>query len=98
MILPVVKLGTLALKILCKPIAGRLKKEAGIHPKFRQFIISFAQANHRITTNIQRCIYGHSTNVEIQPLNEEKAVQAVADLIGEICLFGSQQIGCSFEC
>nr|XP_029116792.1 putative OPA3-like protein CG13603 [Elaeis guineensis] len=115
MILPVVKLGTLALKILCKPIAGRLKKEAGIHPKFRQFIISFAQgvmnrsdkfredlhpkhlyivieiANHRITTNIQRCIYGHSTNVEIQPLNEEKAVQAVADLIGEICLFGCRR-------
>jgi optic atrophy 3 protein len=39
----VVKLGTLALKTMCKPIANRLKKEAGKHPKFRQFIISFAQ-------------------------------------------------------
>lgn len=43
MILPVVKLGTLALKTACKPIANRLKKEAGLHPRFRQFIINFAQ-------------------------------------------------------
>ena len=43
MILPVVKLGSLALKTLCKPIASKLKKEAGLHPKFRQFIINIAQ-------------------------------------------------------
>lgn len=43
MILPVVKLGTLALKTFCKPIANRLKKEARLHPKFRQFIINIAQ-------------------------------------------------------
>lgn len=45
MVLPVVKLGTLALKTICKPIANRLKKEAGLHPKFRQFIISIAQVH-----------------------------------------------------
>ncbi|KAK1286924.1 hypothetical protein QJS10_CPB20g01935 [Acorus calamus] len=87
MILPVVKLGTLALKTIAKPFANRLKKSAGIHPRFRQFIINIAQANHRITTNIQRRLYGHSTNVEIRPLNEEKAVQAAADLIGEFFVF-----------
>lgn len=43
MILPVVKLGTLAIKTICKPIANRLKKEAGLHPKFRQLIINIAQ-------------------------------------------------------
>ena len=43
MILPVVKLGTLALKTMCKPIAIRIKKDAGLHPKFRQFIINIAQ-------------------------------------------------------
>lgn len=43
MILPVVKLGTLLLKTVCKPIANRLKKEAGLHPKFRQLIINLAQ-------------------------------------------------------
>ena len=40
---PVVKLGTLALKTIYKPIANRLKKEAGLHPNFRHFIIDFAQ-------------------------------------------------------
>ncbi|KAJ7981539.1 Optic atrophy 3 protein (OPA3) [Quillaja saponaria] len=43
MILPVVKLGNLAQKTFCKPIANKLKKEAGLHPKFRHFIINAAQ-------------------------------------------------------
>ncbi|PKA59106.1 hypothetical protein AXF42_Ash001199 [Apostasia shenzhenica] len=94
MILPLAKLGTLALKTFCKPIANRLKKEAGVHPKFRQFIVNVAQANHRITTNIQRRIYGHATNVEIRPLNEEKAVQAATDLIGELFVFSVCTIAC----
>lgn len=87
MILPVVKLGTLVLKTACKPIATRLKKEAGKHPKFREFIINIAQTNHRITTRIQRRIYGHRTDVEIRPLNPEKAVQAASELIGELFVF-----------
>ncbi|XP_051225900.1 uncharacterized protein [Lolium perenne] len=87
MILPLAKLGTLTLKMMAKPVAIRLKTEASRHPKFRQFIINLAQANHRISTNIQRRIYGHSTQVEIRPLNEEKAVQNAADLIGELFVF-----------
>ncbi|KAL5571058.1 hypothetical protein UlMin_020655 [Ulmus minor] len=87
MILPVAKLGTLALKTFCKPIAKRLKKEAGLHPKFRHFIINIAQVNHQFTTQMQRRIYGHATDVAIRPLNEEKAVQAAADLLGELFVF-----------
>ncbi|OIT25134.1 hypothetical protein A4A49_59196 [Nicotiana attenuata] len=87
MALPVLKLGTLALKTLSKPIASRLKQQAGLHPKFRNFIVSIAQANHRVTTTMQRRIYGHATNVEIRPLDEEKAVQAAVDLLGEAFVF-----------
>lgn len=36
---------------------------------------------------MQRRIYGHATGGEIRPLNEEKAVQAAVDLIGEIFIF-----------
>jgi hypothetical protein len=86
-VLPLVKLGTLALRTICKPIANRLKKEAGYHPKFRNFIISIAQTNHRFTTKMQRRIYGQATDVAIRPLNEEKAVQAAADLLGELFVF-----------
>lgn len=43
MVLPLLKLGTLALKTLAKPIAGTIKAEAGKHPKFRNYIIRMAQ-------------------------------------------------------
>ncbi|CAL4947406.1 unnamed protein product [Urochloa decumbens] len=87
MVLPLVKLGSLAFRTLSKPIAARLKFSAGIHPKFRGFIIGLAQANHRFTTNMQRRVYGHATDVHIRPLNEEKAIQAAADLLGELFVF-----------
>ncbi|KAI7734250.1 hypothetical protein M8C21_011563, partial [Ambrosia artemisiifolia] len=78
---------TLALKTFCKPIAKQIKKEAGCHPQFRHSIIVFAQANHRFRTKLQRRIYGRAIDAAIRPLNEEKAVQAVADLLGELFLF-----------
>ncbi|KAG6751190.1 hypothetical protein POTOM_045709 [Populus tomentosa] len=97
MILPVVKLGTLALKTFCNPIANRLKKEAGLHPKFRHLIINMAQANHRFTTKMQRRIYGHSVDAVIRPLDEEKAVQAAAVLIGEFFVFSVAGAAVIFE-
>lgn len=41
---------------------------------------------------MQRRIYGHATDVAIRPLNEEKAVQAAADLLGELFVFTVMQI------
>ncbi|KAK3433054.1 OPA3-like protein [Eucalyptus grandis] len=87
MVLPLLKLGTLVVKTMSKPLASRLKQQAALHPRFRGLIVGFAQANHRMTTNIQRRIYGHATDVEIRPLNEQKAVQAAVDLIGEVFVF-----------
>ncbi|KAF2952310.1 uncharacterized protein [Oryza sativa Japonica Group] len=87
MVLPLVKLGSLAFRTLSKPIAARLKHNAGIHPKFRGFIIGLAQVNHRFTTNMQRRLYGRATDIHIRPLNEEKAIQAAADLLGELFVF-----------
>ncbi|ESQ44257.1 hypothetical protein EUTSA_v10006401mg [Eutrema salsugineum] len=87
MVSPLLKLGTLALRTICKPIANRLKKEAGVNPRFRQFIINIAQANHRFTTKLQRRASGRVTDAVIRPLNEERAVQAAADLLGELFAF-----------
>lgn len=97
MVLPLLKLGTLALKTLSKPVASRLKHQAAIHPRFRQLIINMAQANHQITTKMQRRIYGHATDVTIHPLNEEKAVQAAVDLIGELFVFSVGGVLLIFE-
>lgn len=50
-------------------------------------LLIWNQANHRFSTNVQRRIYGYATDVAIRPLNEEKAVQAAADLLGELFVF-----------
>ncbi|KAK6932622.1 Optic atrophy 3-like, partial [Dillenia turbinata] len=97
MVLPFVKLGTLVLKTLSKPFAAKIKQQAGKHPKFRQIIVDIAQANHRFTTTLQRRIYGHATDVEIRPLNEEKAVQAAVDLIGDVFIFSVAGAALIFE-
>ncbi|KAI3925584.1 hypothetical protein MKW98_001438 [Papaver atlanticum] len=97
MSLPFFKLGTLVLKTVCKPIATRLKVEAGKHPRFRQLIVDFAQTNHRLTTTVQRRIYGHATDVAIQPLNEENAVKDAADLLGEMFVFSVAGAALIFE-
>lgn len=120
-VFPVLKLGTLTLRTLAKPIANRLKKDAGLHPKFRQFILNIAQvsdlldyyycttfyislfimnlrtcsnlggccaqAHHRFTTTMQRRILGRSTEIEIRPLDEERAIQSASDILGEVFLF-----------
>ncbi|KAE9458082.1 hypothetical protein C3L33_10015, partial [Rhododendron williamsianum] len=83
-VFPVLKLGTLTLRTLAKPIANRLKKDAGLHPKFRQFILNIAQAHHRFTTTMQRRILGRSTEIEIRPLDEERAIQSASDILGEV--------------
>jgi len=36
---------------------------------------------------MQRRIYGHATDVEIRPLNEDRAVQVASDLLGEMFVF-----------
>ncbi|XP_057487852.1 OPA3-like protein isoform X2 [Actinidia eriantha] len=46
---------------------------------------------------MQRRIYGHATDVEIRPLNEEKAVQAAVDLLGEIFVFSVAGVALIFE-
>lgn len=55
--------------------------------EFLLLMVFCNQANHRFTTTIQRRLYGQATDVKIRPLNEEKAVQAAADLIGELFVF-----------
>ncbi|XP_048564545.1 OPA3-like protein [Triticum urartu] len=87
MVLPLMKLGLLAFRTLSKPVANKLKRNAGIHPRFRGFIIDVAQANHRLATNMQRRLIGRATDIHIRPLNEEKAIQAATDLLGELFIF-----------
>ncbi|XP_061364275.1 uncharacterized protein LOC133307739 [Gastrolobium bilobum] len=86
--LPVIKLGTLALKKFGKPIANCLTKEAICHPKFRQYIINFAEVSHRLKWRVQRRIYNYAADdVPIQPLDEDKVVGTTVDLLKEFFVF-----------
>uniref|UniRef100_A0A453LK34 OPA3-like protein n=1 Tax=Aegilops tauschii subsp. strangulata TaxID=200361 RepID=A0A453LK34_AEGTS len=48
---------------------------------------SMIMANHRLATNMQRRLIGRATDIHIRPLNEEKAIQAATDLLGELFIF-----------
>ena len=63
MVLPLLKLGTLALKTLSKPIASRLKAEAGKHPKFRNIIVNMAQVQIQIGFLLIVMIFGYKIQV-----------------------------------
>jgi hypothetical protein len=56
----------------------------------------YVQANHRFTTNMQRRLYGRATDIHISPLNEG-AIQAAADLLGELFLFMASVIDLNSE-
>lgn len=51
------------------------------------YFVVLGQANHRFTTKLQRRASGRVTDAVIRPLNEERAVQAAADLLGELFAF-----------
>ncbi|URD86724.1 Optic atrophy 3 protein (OPA3) [Musa troglodytarum] len=85
MILPVVKLGTLVLKTVCKPIANRLKKEAGLHPKFRQLIINLAQvAGAGLIFEVQRSARSEARKEEIRRREIEAMKQKEEELAREV--------------
>ncbi|GJU96600.1 gag-pol polyprotein [Tanacetum coccineum] len=56
MVFPSLKLGTLVLKTVSKPLASRLKQQAALHPKFRTSIIGLAQGFWKHGTSVDRRI------------------------------------------
>ncbi|KAL8510162.1 hypothetical protein ACS0TY_017106 [Phlomoides rotata] len=87
MALPVIKLGSLLVRTISKPIANRLKRAATYHPRFRGLIVDLAQGYHVWTSKMQRHVLGRSNTLEIRPLVEERAVQSATDLLGELFVF-----------
>ncbi|GAQ79004.1 hypothetical protein KFL_000220350 [Klebsormidium nitens] len=87
MILPVAKLGTLLLRQLTKPLAAQVKRVAVRNEVFREWVTGVAQKYHRYNVNMQRRLYAQDTDVEIRPLNAERALQTAADLVGEVTIF-----------
>ncbi|RKP10183.1 optic atrophy 3 protein-domain-containing protein [Thamnocephalis sphaerospora] len=80
------KLGSLLIRTLAKPISGQLKAYTKKHPRFKQTCISVAQATHRFELNMKMKFLGYKKEA-IRPLNDAKAVEAGANFLGETFLF-----------
>ncbi|XP_061363635.1 uncharacterized protein LOC133307193 [Gastrolobium bilobum] len=77
---PVIKLGTLALRTFCEPIANYLKKEAVYHPKIRQYIINFAQV---LVLFFNRCLRFESPVIGLHERRVQRRIYdyAAADYV-----------------
>ncbi|CAG8614011.1 5249_t:CDS:2 [Paraglomus brasilianum] len=82
-----VKLATLLVRTLAKPIANSIKEYSKNHRRFREACISFAQATHRLEMKLKMNLLGQKS-APIRPLKDAKAVEMGANFVGETIVFG----------
>ncbi|CAG7846367.1 SubName: Full=Uncharacterized protein {ECO:0000313/EMBL:CCA69037.1} [Serendipita indica DSM 11827] len=81
-----VKLATLAIRTIAKPISEQLKTYARSNQRFRTFCISLAQALWRTEIRFRETMLGQ-THSEVKPLNDAKAIQNGSNFLAEGFLF-----------
>ncbi|KAF8577012.1 OPA3-domain-containing protein [Ramaria rubella] len=81
-----VKLATLAIRTIAKPISARLKHEAQQHPFFRRICVQLAQRMYRYEMKLGTVVLGQPPRT-IKPLSETKAIDNGANFIAESFLF-----------
>ncbi|TFK27093.1 OPA3-domain-containing protein [Coprinopsis marcescibilis] len=83
-----VKLGTLVIRTLSKPIATKIKEQARQHPRFRGFCIDLAQFVYRTELKLRTNILGEQIkHIHIRPLSETRAIDQGANFIAEGFMF-----------
>ncbi|RKP23395.1 optic atrophy 3-like protein [Syncephalis pseudoplumigaleata] len=80
------KIGTLLIRTIAKPIAARIKDYSKTHPRFRNACISMAQAMHRFELNLKMKFLGYKKET-IRPLNDARAIEAGTNFLSEAFLF-----------
>ncbi|ORZ01007.1 optic atrophy 3 protein-domain-containing protein [Syncephalastrum racemosum] len=81
------KLGSLLIRTLAKPVATSIKTQAKQHPAFREFCIGVAQQSHKLEMTLKMKFLGYKKEV-IRPLNDARAVEAGANFLSESFVFG----------
>ncbi|KAL1924811.1 uncharacterized protein VTP21DRAFT_4465 [Calcarisporiella thermophila] len=81
-----VKLFSLAVRTIAKPIASSIKNQTKQHPRFRNFCVGVAQTMHRTEMKLKMNFLGYKKE-HIRPLSENKAVEMGANFISESILF-----------
>ncbi|KAJ1826781.1 hypothetical protein LPJ56_002007 [Coemansia sp. RSA 2599] len=67
--------------------ANALKQQAKSHEVFRSLCINVAQLSHRTEMNWKMKVLGYKKEV-IRPLSEARAIDAGANFLGELFIFG----------
>ncbi|KAF8456163.1 optic atrophy 3 protein-domain-containing protein, partial [Terfezia claveryi] len=83
------KLGSLVIRTISKPIATAIKAQARDHPTFRRICIRLAQSLHRTDMQIHptTTYTVNGRTYHIRPLSETKAIDRGAAFISEFFLF-----------
>ncbi|WOO83875.1 OPA3-like protein [Vanrija pseudolonga] len=81
-----IKIFSLAVKTLAKPIANAIKAQATEHETFRKICIGVAQGIHRTEARMRLGLLNEEAS-KVKPLNDAKAVQNGANTIAEGFLF-----------
>ncbi|PPR06225.1 hypothetical protein CVT24_000616 [Panaeolus cyanescens] len=81
-----VKLATLIIRTVAKPISSRIKEQARQHERFRTWCVDLAQFMYRSEVKLRHNILGEQAKL-IRPLSETKAIENGANAIAEGFLF-----------
>ncbi|KAA1475833.1 OPA3-domain-containing protein [Dentipellis sp. KUC8613] len=81
-----VKIGTLLIRTLAKPISNRIKTQAKEHERFRNICVSLAQTVYRYEFRMRTNLLGEPAK-HIRPLSEARAIENGANFIAEGFLF-----------
>ncbi|KAG6327385.1 hypothetical protein ID866_11704 [Astraeus odoratus] len=82
-----VKLATLAIRTIAKPISAQLKNQAKQHPTFRNLCVSLAQKMHTAEVSLRTNILGEPARAHVRPLSETRAIENGANALAEGFLF-----------
>ncbi|KAF9464521.1 optic atrophy 3 protein-domain-containing protein [Collybia nuda] len=81
-----VKIATLIIRTVAKPISSQLKNQAKEHGRFREFCVSLAQMLYRSEVKLRTNIMGEPAK-HIRPLSESRAIENGANALAEGFLF-----------
>ncbi|KAL5008178.1 hypothetical protein ScPMuIL_013759 [Solemya velum] len=88
MVFPIIKLASLFIKQLSKPLAVHMKQRAKSHPFFRNYIcMPPAQLYHWADVNIRMRMLGLGKAGSVEPLSESMAIELGAEMLGEFIIF-----------
>ncbi|SCU87435.1 LAME_0D10066g1_1 [Lachancea meyersii CBS 8951] len=82
------KLGTLLIRQVTRPVANVLKAQAKQHDKFKEVCVGLAQRMHRVDARLRTRLSTAERELKIRPLNDARAVENGATLLSEAFVFG----------